>query len=82
MLPVRGVCSLVDQDEDHVLQLIEDGSIAWAFDVALDTKRGRNRELRNPAGSGRMLSQTATMRTEVGWCNRAPVARCPDDLGM
>ncbi len=46
MLPVRGVCSLVDQDEDHVLQLIEDGSIAWAFDVALDTKRGRNRELR------------------------------------
>jgi hypothetical protein len=46
LLPVRGVMSLVDKSEDQVLRLIEDGQLAWAFDVALDPKRGRNRELR------------------------------------
>jgi hypothetical protein len=46
MLPVRGVCSLVDRNEDQVLSLIEDGSLPWAFDVALNPKRGRARELR------------------------------------
>jgi len=46
LLPVRGVISLVDRNEDQVLRLIEDGTLAWAFDVALDPKRGRNRELR------------------------------------
>ena len=45
-MPVRGVVSLVDQDEDQVLRLIEDGSLAWAFDLALDPKCGRNREIR------------------------------------
>jgi hypothetical protein len=38
--------SLIDASEDQVLRLIEDGQLAWAFDVALDPKRGRNRELR------------------------------------
>ena len=46
LLPVRGVMSLVDKNEDQVLGLIEDGKLAWAFDVALDPKRGRNKELR------------------------------------
>lgn len=46
LLPVRGGCSLVDENEDQVLKLIEDGSIAWAWDVALDTKPGHNRYLR------------------------------------
>ena len=46
LLPVRGVMSLVDKNEDQVLRLIEDGKLAWAFDVALDPKRGRNREIR------------------------------------
>src|ERR1039457_5818270 len=46
ILPVRGVMSLVDKNEDQVLRLIEDGSLVWAFDVALDPKRGRRRELR------------------------------------
>jgi hypothetical protein len=46
LLPVRGVMSLLDKNEDEVLRLIEDGQLAWAFDVALDPKRGRNRELR------------------------------------
>ena len=46
LLPVRGVMSLVDKNEDQVLRLIEDGSLVWAFDVALDPKRGRRRELR------------------------------------
>ena len=46
LLPLRGVCSLVDKDEDEVLKLIESGEIAWAFDVALAQKRGRKRELR------------------------------------
>ena len=46
LLPVRGVMSLVDKNEDQVLRLIEDGSLLWAFDVALDTKHGRSKELR------------------------------------
>jgi hypothetical protein len=46
MLPLRGVCSLVDRNEDQVLRLIEDGSLAWAFDVALDPQRGRSKVLR------------------------------------
>jgi hypothetical protein len=46
LLPVRGVCSLIGKDEDQVLKLIKDGGIAWAFNVALDAKRGRNRHLR------------------------------------
>ena len=46
LLPVRGVCSLIERDEDHVLKLILDGSIGWAFNVALEAKRGRNRYLR------------------------------------
>ena len=46
LLPVRGVMSLFDKSEDQALRLIEDGKLAWAFDVALDPKRGRNREIR------------------------------------
>ena len=46
LLPVRGVMSLIDRDEDQVLSMIEDGKLAWAWDVALDPKRGRARELR------------------------------------
>jgi hypothetical protein len=46
MLPVRACISLLDRNEDRVLSLLESGEIAWAFDVALDPKRGRNRELR------------------------------------
>jgi hypothetical protein len=46
LLPLRGVCSLVGENEDQVLKLIEDGSIAWAWNVALDTKPGHKRHLR------------------------------------
>ena len=51
MLSIRAVMSAVDKNEDRVLRLIDDGSLAWAWDVALDPKRGRNREIRVlPAG--------------------------------
>jgi hypothetical protein len=43
MLPVRGVCSLIDKDEHRVLELIESGEIVWAFDVSYARK---NRDLR------------------------------------
>src|ERR1035437_5131821 len=46
LLPRRGVCSLVNEDENRVLDLIESGEIAWAFDVALVQRRGRRREFR------------------------------------
>jgi hypothetical protein len=46
LLPLRGVCSLVDKDENQVLELLESGEIAWAFDVALAQRRGRKREMR------------------------------------
>jgi hypothetical protein len=46
MFSVRGVCSLIDVNEDKVLKLIQDGSLAWAWNVAVNRKRGHNRELR------------------------------------
>lgn len=46
LLPVRGVMSLVDRNEDEVLAMVEEGKLAWAFDVALDTEHGRSKELR------------------------------------
>jgi hypothetical protein len=46
LLPVRGVCSLIEKNEDQVLKLIKDGGIAWAFNVAVNRRRGHNRELR------------------------------------
>ena len=46
LLPLRGVCSLVDRDEDQTLALIEEAKIAWAFDVSLDPKRASKKELR------------------------------------
>jgi hypothetical protein len=45
MLSVNGVRSLIDCDEDTVLRLVEEGRIAWAFDVALDPM-GKTKELR------------------------------------
>jgi len=39
MLPLRGVCSLVDKDENKVLELIESGKLAWVFDVSLARTR-------------------------------------------
>lgn len=45
LLPIRGVCSLLDADEDKVLHLIEDGQIGWAWDFALNFQHGK-REIR------------------------------------
>ena len=45
LLPLRACCSLVDKDENRVLELIESGEIAWAFDVSLDRKRRAIRAL-------------------------------------
>jgi hypothetical protein len=68
LLPVRGVCSLVDKNEDQVLELIENGSLAWAFDVSCDRKR---RELRIlPAAVASYLHGRAC---ELKW---------PDVLGL
>jgi hypothetical protein len=38
--------SLIDKNEDQVLRLVEDGSLLWGWNVALDPKRGHNKELR------------------------------------
>jgi hypothetical protein len=46
LLPVRGECSLIDKDEDETLKLIEEGKIAFAWDVALAPTRARSKELR------------------------------------
>src|ERR1039457_4852842 len=46
LLPVRGVMSFVEKTEDQVLQMVEDGKLAWAWDVTLDPKRARSKELR------------------------------------
>ena len=46
LLPLRGVMSLVNKNENRIWELIETGQIAWGFDVALAQKDGRKRELR------------------------------------
>jgi hypothetical protein len=46
LLPVRGVMSLVDRNEDEVLRMVEAGELLWAFDVAADPKCARCKELR------------------------------------
>jgi hypothetical protein len=46
LLPVRGVMSLIEKNEDQVLRLVEDGSLLWGWNVALDPKRARSMELR------------------------------------
>jgi len=44
MVPIRGVIPILDRDEDAVLRLIEDGSLRWAFNIAV--KLGSAMELR------------------------------------
>ena len=46
LLNLRAVVALVDKSKDRVLELIEDGSILWTWDVALSPRDGRKRELR------------------------------------
>ena len=38
--------SLIDENEDQVLRMVEEGKLAWAWDVTLDPKRARSKELR------------------------------------
>ena len=46
LLPIRALTSLLDKNEDQVLRLIEDGKLAFAWDVALDPNRARSKSLR------------------------------------
>lgn len=46
LLPVRGVVSLIDRDEDAVLKLLEIGDIGWAWDLSLEGRLGRTKEIR------------------------------------
>lgn len=46
LLPLRGVSALLDQGKGQVLELIEDGSLLWCWNVTLSPKDGRKRELR------------------------------------
>ena len=46
LMPVRGVMALLDMSEFKILDLIEDGSLEWVLNVALDPQRARKRELR------------------------------------
>jgi hypothetical protein len=46
LLPVRGVMSLIDVDEDQVLRMVEEGELDWAWDVSSDPKRAHSKELR------------------------------------
>ena len=46
LLPIRALTSILDKDEDRVLHLIEEGELAWSWDVILDPKRARSKDLR------------------------------------
>ena len=46
LLPVCGVVSLLDKDEDQVLRMVDEGDLLWAWDVALQPERARRKELR------------------------------------
>jgi excisionase family DNA binding protein len=45
MLTVRGTMPILDCDEDAILRLVDEGLLAWCFDVALRKGRG-SKELR------------------------------------
>jgi hypothetical protein len=64
LLPVRGVCSLIDRDENQTLRLIEEGQIAWCFDLTLDPTHARAKELRvlPAAVSDFMRGQTCSLK--------------------
>ena len=46
LLPVRGAASILDKTAEQVLRMVEEGQLAWAWDVALDPERGHTKELR------------------------------------
>jgi hypothetical protein len=46
LLPLRAVAALTDKSKNQVLELIEEGSLPWCWDVALNRKDGHKRELR------------------------------------
>lgn len=46
MWTIRGLVSALDRNEDKVIELIECGDLAWAFDLSLIPERARRRELR------------------------------------
>ena len=64
LLPLRGICSLIDRNEDQTLRLIEEGQIAFAWDFALDPSRARAKELRilPAAVSDYMRGQPCSLR--------------------
>src|ERR1035438_8270003 len=64
LLPVRGVCSLIDRDENQTLRLIEEGQIAWCFDLTLDPAHARAKELRvlPAAVADYMRGQTCSLK--------------------
>lgn len=46
LLPIRGAVSLLGIDEDAVLEMIEDGRLLWAWDVAVSPQSSQRKELR------------------------------------
>jgi hypothetical protein len=64
LFPIRALTSLLDLDEDQVKSKIENGELAWAWDVALDPRRARSKELRIlPACvAAYMRSQTCSLQ--------------------
>jgi hypothetical protein len=43
---VRAVTSILDKSQRQVVQLIEEGALAWCWDVSLNPNRARKRHLR------------------------------------
>jgi hypothetical protein len=46
LLPIQGVVSLIDENKDRVIQLVEEGQLLWAWNLALDCEDGRKKMLR------------------------------------
>jgi hypothetical protein len=64
LLPVRGVMALVDLNEDQVLELIEDGRLAWSWNLALNGDAGA-REIRVlPAA---VADYAQGKKSDLGW---------------
>jgi hypothetical protein len=64
LIPVPGVCSLIDQNGNQTRRLIEEGKIAWCFDLTLDPTRARAKELRvlPAAVADYMRGQTCSLK--------------------
>ena len=65
LLVIRALVSLLQKRQRQIIEMIEDGRLAWAFEVGLDPSRARNKQLRVlPAAAAAYLRGSSC---SLGW---------------